>query len=47
MAEESVPLGGKVVTKPFLVLAALALVGGILIILGAAATPSLRGRDDE
>jgi len=32
MAEENVPLGGKVVTKPFLVLAALALVGGILII---------------
>lgn len=32
MAEENVPLGGKVVTKPFLVFAALALVGGILII---------------
>jgi Ni/Fe-hydrogenase subunit HybB-like protein len=32
MAEENVPLGGKVVTKPFLVLAALALVGAILII---------------
>jgi Ni/Fe-hydrogenase subunit HybB-like protein len=32
MMEESQPLGGKVVTKPFLVLAALALTGGILII---------------
>ena len=33
MAEESVPLGGKVITKPFLFLAFLALVGGILIII--------------
>jgi Ni/Fe-hydrogenase subunit HybB-like protein len=32
MTEESQPLGGNVVTKPFLVLAALALTGGILII---------------
>jgi len=32
MVEESQSLGGKIVTKPFLVLAALALVGGILII---------------
>ena len=32
MMEESQPLGGKIVTKPFMVLAALALIGGILII---------------
>jgi Ni/Fe-hydrogenase subunit HybB-like protein len=32
MMEESQPLGGKIVTKPFLVLAALALLGGVLII---------------
>jgi Ni/Fe-hydrogenase subunit HybB-like protein len=32
MVEASQPLGGKVVTKPFLVLAALAVIGGILII---------------
>jgi Ni/Fe-hydrogenase subunit HybB-like protein len=32
MAEESLPLGGKVVTKPFLVLAVLAVLGGVLII---------------
>jgi Ni/Fe-hydrogenase subunit HybB-like protein len=32
MAEESLPLGGKVVTKPFLVLAVLAVLGGLLII---------------
>ncbi len=32
MVEESQPLGGKVVTKPFLALAALAVIGGILII---------------
>jgi Ni/Fe-hydrogenase subunit HybB-like protein len=32
MAEESLPLGGKVVTKPFLVLAALALLAFVLII---------------
>ncbi len=30
--EESQPLGGKLLTKPFLVLAAVALVGGVLII---------------
>ncbi len=30
--EESQPLGGKIITKPFMVLAALALIGGILII---------------
>jgi Ni/Fe-hydrogenase subunit HybB-like protein len=30
--EESHPLGGKIITKPFLVLAALALIGGVLII---------------
>ena len=32
MMEESQPLGGKIVTKPFMVLAALALIGGVLII---------------
>ena len=32
MMEESQPLGGKIITKPFMVLAALALIGGILII---------------
>jgi Ni/Fe-hydrogenase subunit HybB-like protein len=32
MMEESQPLGGKIITKPFLVLAALALIGGVLII---------------
>jgi Ni/Fe-hydrogenase subunit HybB-like protein len=32
MVEESQSLGGKIVTKPFLVLAALALVGGVLMI---------------
>lgn len=32
MVEASQPLGGKVVTKPFLVLAALAVIGGILIL---------------
>jgi Ni/Fe-hydrogenase subunit HybB-like protein len=31
MMEESQPLGGKIVTKPFMVLAALALIGGVLI----------------
>jgi Ni/Fe-hydrogenase subunit HybB-like protein len=30
--EESQPLGGKIITKPFLVLAALALIGGVLIV---------------
>ena len=30
--EESQPLGGKIITKPFMVLAALALIGGVLII---------------
>ncbi len=32
MMEESQPLGGKILTKPFMVLAALALIGGVLII---------------
>ena len=32
MSDESIPLGGKIVTRPFLVLAALALIGGVLII---------------
>ncbi len=32
MSEETIPLGGKLVTKPFMVLAALALIGGVLII---------------
>jgi Ni/Fe-hydrogenase subunit HybB-like protein len=32
MMEESQPLGGKIITKPFMVLAALALIGGVLII---------------
>jgi Ni/Fe-hydrogenase subunit HybB-like protein len=30
--EESQPLGGKIITKPFLVLTALAVIGGVLII---------------
>ena len=33
MTEESLPLGGKVVTKPFLVLAALALVGVVFVFI--------------
>lgn len=32
MSEQSLPLGGKLVTKPFLVLAALTLVGGVIVI---------------
>jgi Ni/Fe-hydrogenase subunit HybB-like protein len=32
MSEDSLPVGGKIVTKPFLVLTALAVVGGVIIV---------------